>query len=101
MSLIWLLEQDELLVDYRAGYEQSASDCSAKAQAKSVPICKVMALASLVQHKQHIIHKQKRQKIRQKRQSHILYIHIIDMYVYETVFIQVNLYGPYLLSMLL
>lgn len=51
MSLIWLLEQDELLVDYRAGYEQSASDCSAKAQAKSVPICKVMALASLVQHK--------------------------------------------------
>lgn len=94
MSLIWLLEQDELLVDYRAGYEQSASDCSAKAQAKSVPICKVMALASLVQHKQHINHKQ-------KRQSHILYIHIIDMYVYETVFIQVNLYGPYLLSMLL
>lgn len=61
MSLIWLLEQDELLVDYRAGYEQSASDCSTKAQAKSIPICKVIALALLVQHKQHIIHKQKRQ----------------------------------------
>lgn len=37
MSLIWLLEQDELLVDYRAGYEQSASDCSAKAQGKVSP----------------------------------------------------------------